>query len=316
MNRRNFKYLLSITIILISILIESCTEQEYKTTDSGLNYKFEKEGTGPTPENGNVLVMNVSYMSASGNTIFSTANANGPMAVGFDDSLLSRLGGLEEGLKMIQQGDSMVLQYPIEDLFEETFNMPLPDSLERGSNVTVCIGVQGVYTPEEFQEYQNEENVKKQASYLELSRALIEADGVEIDKFLAENNLEARIDDSGIRYTILSEGNGDFPQNGETVRVNYTGKLMDGTIFDTSIEELAKTAGLYNPGRPYEPIIFPLGTGSVIKGWDIGIGLLRPGAKGVLYIPSSLAYGERGSGPTIAPNAILIFNVELVEIIK
>jgi FKBP-type peptidyl-prolyl cis-trans isomerase len=91
---------------------------------------------------------------------------------------------------------------------------------------------------------------------------------------------------------------------------------MDGTIFDTSIAEIAKSAGLYNPGRPYEPYQFPLGTGSVIKGWDIGIGLLRPGAKGVLYLPSSFAYGERGSGPTIPPNAILIFDVELVEIVK
>ncbi len=316
MNNKILKYIFTSTIFAIVILVQSCSDSEFQTTESGLQFKFVKDEGGPSPENGNVLVMNVSYLDESGQIIFSTSQANGPMAIGYNDSLLSRMGGLEEGLKMIKGGDSIILQYPIEDLFEGTFNMPLPDSIERGSKVLVCIGLQDVFTPDEFTKYQQIESEKLQAAYLEKSRAMIDSDGEKIDAYLSEKGIEAIIDKSGLRYTILSEGTGDIPQNGETVRVNYAGKLLDGTMFDTSIEELAKSEGIVNPGRTYEPYQFPLGTGSVIRGWDIGIGLIKEGTKAVLYIPSPIGYGDRGSGATIPPNAILIFDVELVEVVK
>ena len=101
---------------------------------------------------------------------------------------------------------------------------------------------------------------------------------------------------------ILEEGDGAQPQEGDTVRVHYTGTLEDGTVFDSSIER-------------GEPIEFPLGQGFVIPGWEIGIAEMNVGEKAILTIPSALAYGPQGSPPTIPPNATLIFEVELVEIV-
>lgn len=100
---------------------------------------------------------------------------------------------------------------------------------------------------------------------------------------------------------VLEEGAGDQPVQGDTVRVHYTGTLEDGTVFDSS------------EGR--DPIEFPLGAGFVIPGWDIGIAEMHVGEKAVLTIPSALAYGPQGSPPSIPPNATLIFEVELVEIV-
>lgn len=100
---------------------------------------------------------------------------------------------------------------------------------------------------------------------------------------------------------ILSEGDGAQPENGDTVRVHYTGTLEDGTQFDSS-------AG-------GDPIEFPLGAGFVIPGWDIGIGTMHVGEKAILTIPPALAYGPQGSPPSIPPNSTLIFEVELVEIV-
>ena len=114
---------------------------------------------------------------------------------------------------------------------------------------------------------------------------------------------------------IIEEGEGEFPQPNQQVSVNYTGKLLNGQVFDTSVEADAREADVYNAGRQYQPYQFTLGTGSVIRGWDIGIGLLKRGGKGVLYIPSTLAYGERANG-IIPANAILVFNVELVDILN
>lgn len=104
---------------------------------------------------------------------------------------------------------------------------------------------------------------------------------------------------SGLKYVVIKEGTGAMPKPGDLVKVHYTGTLQDGTKFDSS----------YDRG---EPIQFVLGRGQVIPGWDEGIGLMKVGGKSKLIIPPNLAYGEKGAGGVIPPNATLNFDVELV----
>jgi FKBP-type peptidyl-prolyl cis-trans isomerase FkpA len=120
--------------------------------------------------------------------------------------------------------------------------------------------------------------------------------------FLAENGKKANITTtaSGLQYEVLIKGTGTkSPSATDTVEVNYEGTLLDGKVFDSS----------YKRG---ESISFPLNR--VIKGWTEGVQLMTEGAKYRFYIPSDLAYGERGAGRDIAPNAALIFDVELLKI--
>lgn len=105
--------------------------------------------------------------------------------------------------------------------------------------------------------------------------------------------------DSGLRYTVLSKGNGDSPNKGDLVKVHYKGQLLDETVFDSSYKR-------------NEPIEFKVGIGQVIPGWDEGIMLLKKGDKARFVIPSNLAYGESGAGGVIPPNSTLIFEVELL----
>jgi peptidylprolyl isomerase len=106
---------------------------------------------------------------------------------------------------------------------------------------------------------------------------------------------------SGLQYTEIIAGTGPKPQPGDVVAVHYTGTLEDGTVFDSS----------YNRG---EPLRFALGSGMVIEGWDEGIGLMNQGGQALLVIPPHLAYGERGAGNVIPPDATLVFDVELVDV--
>ena len=124
------------------------------------------------------------------------------------------------------------------------------------------------------------------------------ADG---EKFLADNKSKPGVValTNGLQYKVLAEGNGDSPKASDTVTVNYRGTLIDGTEFDSS----AKHGG--------QPATFRVG--GVIPGWTQALQLMKPGAKWQMFIPSNLAYGERGTAG-IPPNSTLIFEIELLSV--
>ena len=123
------------------------------------------------------------------------------------------------------------------------------------------------------------------------------------EAFLEQNKTKEGIvvTDSGLQYEVISEGTGDKPLVTSTVKVHYHGTTIDGEVFDSSVDR-------------GEPAQFPLG--GVIKGWTEGLQLMSVGSKYKLYVPQELAYGERGAGAKIKPYAALIFEVELLEIVK
>ncbi len=128
----------------------------------------------------------------------------------------------------------------------------------------------------------------------EKARAAMEATIKQIE----EQYPNAVTTDSGLKYVVVEEGSGDAPKAGAMIKAHYTGKLLDGTKFDSS----------YDRGTPIE---FPVGSGRVIKGWDEAFLSMKQGEKRVLIIPPDLGYGPAGRGP-IPPNAYMIFDVELV----
>jgi FKBP-type peptidyl-prolyl cis-trans isomerase len=106
---------------------------------------------------------------------------------------------------------------------------------------------------------------------------------------------------SGLKYVDLQVGSGDTAKPGDLVTVHYTGWLVDGAKFDSSVDRR-------------QPFSFPLGAGRVIKGWDEGVAGMKVGGKRKLTIPPDLGYGTRGAGGVIPPNATLLFDVELLEV--
>jgi len=121
-------------------------------------------------------------------------------------------------------------------------------------------------------------------------------------KFLEENKKRDGVIElpSGLQYEVMKQGDGDLPTTGDTVKCHYQGTLIDGTVFDSSVER----------GQPAE-----LPVNAVIPGWIEALQLMPTGSKWRLYVPPELGYGEQGAGGVIQPNATLIFEIELLEIV-
>ena len=129
--------------------------------------------------------------------------------------------------------------------------------------------------------------------------ALQQQSADDFQAYLAANGVTATPTETGLIYVCTKKGKGPKPGYKQNVKVHYTGRLLDGTVFDSSVER-------------DEPFEFTLGVGQVIPGWDEGIALMSKGEKGVLYLPYNLAYGGRQNGP-IPPFSNLIFEVELLD---
>ena len=123
------------------------------------------------------------------------------------------------------------------------------------------------------------------------------------EKFLAENKTKSGVltTESGLQYQVVTEGKGAKPTAADKVKVHYTGTLLDGTKFDSSVDR----------GEPAE-----FGVGQVIKGWTEGLQIMPVGSKYIFWIPSELAYGEQGAGADIKPGSTLKFEIELLDIVK
>ncbi|MEH6658715.1 FKBP-type peptidyl-prolyl cis-trans isomerase [Leeuwenhoekiella marinoflava] len=173
------------------------------------------------------------------------------------------------------------------DVYEQGVRTALTDSVEMPQEVMQQV-------MQKFQTQLREKQQKEQEAKAAENKEKEEA-------FLKENTTKEGIQttESGLQYKVIEEGTGDSPSATDKVEVNYEGKLLDGTVFDSS----------YDRG---EPATF--GVNQVIKGWTEGLQLMKEGAKYEFYIPSDLAYGQRGSGAKIGPGATLMFTVELIDV--
>lgn len=156
--------------------------------------------------------------------------------------------------------------------------------------------------PEEYARAMQELQTRMQQAGQDRMKKMSEDNARAGKEFLEANARKegVKVTPSGLQYLVLAEGNGAKPERTGKVRVHYTGKLLDGTVFDSSVER----------GQPAEFLLT-----QVIPGWTEALQLMREGSRYRLFIPAELAYGERGAGGAIPPGAALIFDVELLKVL-
>ena len=279
-------------VLGICILAASCNQHRVQVTENGLKYQFhEQNEDARKAKMGDVMSFHLVLKNSEDSVLRDTYKENMPVKLVLQQPPFK--GSFEEGLAMLAKGDSATFFVSADTLFSKMMQ-PMPPMVKKGSDLNFTVKVLNIQTSEEFQ--------KDQAAQGTAQKGI---DAKTIDKYIAENNLQSNVQrtESGLAYVVQQPGSGPTPKQGDVVKVHYTGKLLDGQVFDSSIN---------NPQTQGQPIDFRVGVGMVIPGWEEGIMSMKKGEKRMLIIPSGLGYGGEGSGP-IPPNSVLLFDVELVD---
>jgi len=264
-----------------------------KKTKDGLEYKIVKDAPGDKKVNyGDIVEMHV-VVKVGDSTLFNsrTANDNKPVELPLTPPAFK--GDWPEGMTYMTAGDSAIFYVSI-DSVKKSSPQPLPEFMKEGGKITYEVTLVSVKTQDEAK-----------AAELQEASEQVGIDDKKLQEYFAQNNINAQKTESGLYYVIEKEGSGPTASAGQDVTVNYTGKTMDGKTFDSNVDPQFQHV---------EPFTFKLGQGQVIRGWDEGVALLKKGSKAKLYIPSPLAYGTQDRSPSIPPNSVLIFDVEVTDI--
>jgi FKBP-type peptidyl-prolyl cis-trans isomerase len=283
---------------------KSENKDQFDSISEGLSYQMEKENpSGQQVQEGDVLV--------------------GEMTVKFDDSLIFDTKGkvqrialanpnwevkVGEGLLKMHVGE--IATFAIDaDLMAKYLNPnQMPTNYKAGTNQKIYyrINLQDIVTREELQQ--------EQSNYENNMREMEQEEPEAIAEYIKANNITVQPNADGLYVVVKKKGNGPKVTMGKQVSVNYTGRLLDGTIFDSSVESDARTGNVYDARRQYEPFTFQIGAGQVMSGWDNGLLNQTVGTTLQLIIPSKEAYGSRGAGNRIPPYSPLVFDIEIVSV--
>ncbi|MGO3265980.1 MAG: FKBP-type peptidyl-prolyl cis-trans isomerase [Sphingobacteriaceae bacterium] len=293
------------------LMLASC--QNFKKGEGGLEYKFFKDNGQEKAVGGDVLAMDIVVKTDRDSLLANTYDLGLPqIAPIIPDSMMQ--GGYPGDnntiLKMLGEGDSAVFKLNLDTMAART-GQPKPDIAD--NYIQFTIKVRKHFKKGDMTDSVLFEEVNKY--YLAQMEGLKTAEEGKIASFVEKEKLQPQKTESGLQYVIEEEGSGDNPVIGDTVVINYTGRLTNDKVFDTNDSTVAKESDKFNPMRPYEPLRVRVGHTPVIAGWTEGLQLLNKGAKAKFIIPSSLGYGEKQQQNEIPPYAPLVFDVEVIDII-
>lgn len=270
---------------LALVTMQACSQKagssKTEKLPSGVEYQLVKDEKGTNIKAGDIVSLHVSYFvpGKTKDSLLQTTHAMSkePFKITYQPPAMA--GAWEEALTKASAGDSLIVYMPTDSIFKGEREAQRPPFLKKGSKVKVGVMVASVD-----------------------NAANLTAGEKKTLKDWAAKNKPGKIEElpSGLMYIVTQEGKGPKPVAGNTVEVHYTGTLLDGTKFDSSVDR----------GQPFS---FTIGQGQVIKGWDEGIAALNEGSKAILLIPSELAYGANGAPGAIPPFSPLVFEVELIK---
>lgn len=288
--------------VAVVAMLSSCNKGGWKTTDDGLGYKFiETNKDAQQVQMGDVLV-GTCVLKLNDSILFSVDQPDRMMMV----NPAAFKGDLTDGLLMMHLGDKAIFSIWADSVQKLGFQFPPYYKEGTGMKLYYEINLTDIITQEEI--------AQEQALYMENMQQLNNAERDTLAAYVEQNNINATPDEDGLYIIVNKKGKGKNVEIGRDVAINYTGRLLNGKVFDSSIESVAKSNDIYDPQRQYAPLSYTVGRMSLIRGWEKGVINQPEGSKLTLIIPSWLGYGPQGSGDRIPPNSSLIFDIEIVSV--
>lgn len=266
---------------------------------TGVYIITQNPGAGRNIAKTDFVKINLTVSSIDGTKIFSTLDQNKPISFEYGKPFDTK--GLDEALATMKKGSKATIVVPSAVGFGEQGkkDMSGKDIITPYSPVVYDVEILDLKTKAENDKaVKAEEAAKKKAA----AEAVTKEPSL-IQQYIKDNKITAKPTANGLYYIEKVAGKGPKAKAGDKVKVHYTGKLLNGKVFDSSLTR--------KPATPFE---FTIGQGQVIPGWDEGISMMSAGGKATLIIPSKLAYGERGAGADIPAYSPLVFDVELISI--
>ncbi|WP_419700843.1 FKBP-type peptidyl-prolyl cis-trans isomerase [Mucilaginibacter sp. NFX135] len=295
---------------LAAIGLASCNGG-FKQGDGGLLYNIHTSKGGAKIKDGDYIVLNMVQKTDGDSVLNSTYESGQAIKTPMPTKEQAKGDLLIAGVRMLGEGDSATFKIASDSIFKKGMQRP-PNF--KSKYLVFVVKVEKVIAKGNL----NEEVFRGRVmDFLKSAGEAVKTqEPAKIKKYIADHHLTLTKTASGLQYVITNPGTGEKPAVGDTAVVNYTGKLVSGKVFDTSIKEEATKAKIpVDPMRQFAPIRIPVGQAKVIPGWDEGLQLLNKGAKAIFIIPSDLAYKDQGVGP-IGPYTPLVFEMEMVNVVK
>lgn len=292
-------------VLLAAVFTQGCVLNSDKVrTPSGINVEFLRYGEGDFPSFDDILHFHLTYSDHTGRAVYDSRKRRQPYKIRNLDLLRDTLSVLGETLRMCKVGDSITFKVPYTRYYPEVLKKPCPEAF-KFEYMTYHASLFLATTLDNIQEkrrqiYQAETAEVNKVDSLHRAKQT-KIDSTILVKYFNENGLKPQRTENGAYFIIKKKGSGTKTKHGSTVTVDYVGSLLDGTEF-------------YSSYKMSDPMSFVLGFREVIQGWDETIALMRQGTKATLYVPSTMAYGNKSSGPVVGPNSILVYEIEVVEV--
>ncbi|MEQ8303266.1 MAG: FKBP-type peptidyl-prolyl cis-trans isomerase [Cyclobacteriaceae bacterium] len=286
------------------ILLVAACGKETRETPKGHKYVVVSKGDGVVANPGEYILMDIVIKDSNDSVWNDSRNQDVPLILSIQgEEVKETEDGIEEIFRLLSKGDSVIFTMTAKDFFEKTWRQPMPPTMDSSTEFTFYMKLNEILDQAGLQAVEEGMVAKQLQKDIEI-----------IDAHLEEIGIEAQSTPSGLRYFITEEGSGPNAAIGQEVQIHYAGYLLDGTLFDSSMESVARENGSYTEGRPYTPLTLNAGEGQVIAGWEEAMLLMNKGSKMKVWIPSTLAYGPRSRSALIKENSILMFDMEMVDV--
>ncbi len=300
------KQRITLALAAIALLaVAACNQSDlpgFKKTESGLHYQFITENAaGEQVQMDDALLCEI-ILTLEKDTLYN--NMGDPQLL-LQATDAQFYGSLEEGLLMLHKGDMAIFAVEA-DSVAQYYNMPDNYNAGKSQKMYYTIKLDDIITADSL--------AKAEELFLDNMNKMRQAEQERLVAYIRDNNITVQPNEKGLYLIVNKKGKGKAIQAGSQVSFNYTGSLLDGTVFASNVQRIAEDAGIYDSQRTYTPEQFVMGQAHYVEALQEGMMGLTQGTQATLIAPSSLGFGSVGRGEKIGPYTPLIYHIEILSV--